>query len=68
MKVLTNEQANNIVDRSLADFLPEATRLPRYEFCCDCPMPQEGCFPCLNAKLLIRSYLAALVEVKARLN
>lgn len=68
MEVLTAEQANNIADQSLADFLCGATRLTRYEFCGDCPCPQEGCFPCLNAKLMIRRYLAALVEAKSRLN
>jgi len=68
MKVLTDGQANSIVDQSLADFLPEATRLTYGEFCSDCPKPREGCFPCLNAKLMIRRYLVALVEVKAMLN
>lgn len=66
--VLTEKQAHQIVDQSLADFLPEATRLTRYEFCSDCPWKREDCFPCLNAKLMIRRYLAALMQVKARLN
>jgi len=68
MEVLTEEQANNIVDQSLADFLPEATRLTRYEFCSDCPRYGQDCFPCLNATLMIRVYLAALVKIKAMSN
>lgn len=68
MEVLTKEQADQIVEQSLADFLPEATRLTHHEFCSDCPRYRLGCFPCLNAKLMIRQYLASLVEVKASLN
>lgn len=68
MKVLNKEQADQIVDESLADFLPEATRLTYNEFCSDCRWKREGCSPCRTARNMIRVYLSALIEAKARLN
>lgn len=66
--VLTEEQTHQIIDQSLVDFLPEATRLTHYEFCSDCRWKREGCFPCGTARNMIRVYLSAVVQVKAWLN
>lgn len=68
MKVLTQWQVDEIVDKSLGDFLPRATQMTWEEFCEDCPRRWEHCFPCQTARTMIRVYLAALVAVQARLN
>lgn len=68
MKALTNTQADQIADQSLADFTPQATELTRSEYCSDCPKRRQDCFPCRSARMMIRAYLTALVARQARLN
>jgi len=68
MRVLTQGQVDEIVDKSLGDFLPRATELTYTKFCSDCPRYGQDCFPCQTARTMIRAYLAALVAVQARLN
>lgn len=68
MKALTNTQANQIADQSLADFTPQATELTRSDYCSDCPKRCLDCFPCRTARKMIRIYLTELVARQARLN
>ena len=68
MKPLTRDQADQVVDQSLADFVPRATELTHSELCSRCDRRHEGCFPCQNAQMMIKGYLSILVARQARLN
>ena len=68
MRALTRDQADQVVDESLANFLPRATELTRSDFCSECQNRHEGCFPCLTARMLTKRYLIELVARQARLN
>ena len=68
MKALTEQRADEIIELSLADLTPRAEKLAEGHFCSDCPRKGEGCFPCKNAKVMIRMYLSAFVAAQSRWN
>jgi len=68
MRALTRDQADQVVDQSLANFLPQATELTHSDFCSECQNRCGGGFPCRTAQVMIRVYLSALVAKQARLN
>ena len=66
--ILTEEQADQIVEQTRADFRPGATALTYDYFCSNCPRKREGCFPCRTAQTMIPIYLSVLMQVLARFN
>jgi len=64
---MTNK-VEQVIQTSLADFLPKATALTWQEFCGDCPKRQDGCFPCRTAQTMIPIYLSALIAKAAKNN
>lgn len=67
-----NQLEEQFLDRFLEEFqvrlMPDAARMTRENFCDDCSRRREDCFPCQNAKIMVREYLFFLMGVQARLN
>ena len=68
MNALTDHQAKQLIEHSLANLLPRASELTYSKFCSDCPHRREGCFPCRSAQTMLRVYLNVLVRGQAIFN
>ena len=70
-KMPTVVQENKVLNRDLQKFIPNVMKDVYKNFCTDCPRKQMGapaCFPCGSARVMIRVYLADLIEGIARWN
>jgi len=65
---MKQKQIDGVLIKSLGSLSLSAADIVRGNFCVDCPKRLPGCFPCKNARAMIKFTLAMLVEEQSSLN